>query len=106
MSLGRSQLREYIHTFSFIHSVAKLCLTLSDSARVANPGASVHEMSRARVLEWVTISFSVHAESFHLCPTLCNPVDCSPPGSSVHGIPQARNTGVGCHFLLQGIFLT
>ena len=25
------------------------------------------------------------------------------PGSSVHGVSQARkNTGVGCHFLLQG----
>ena len=30
----------------------------------------------------------------------------SPTGSSVHGIFQARNTGVGCHFLLQGIFPT
>ena len=30
------------------------------------------------------------------CPTLCNPMDCSPPGSS----------GVDCHFLLQGTFLT
>ena len=40
------------------------------------------------------------------CPTLCNPTDCSPPGSSVHGILQARNTGVGCHALLQGIFPT
>ena len=39
------------------------------------------------------------------CPTLCDPVDCSLPGSSVHGILQAP-TGVGCHFLLQGIFLT
>ena len=27
---------------------------------------------------------------------------CSPPGSSVHGILQAKNTGVCCHFLLQG----
>ena len=34
----------------------------------------------------------------------CNPMDCCPPGSSVHGILQA--TGVGCHFLLQGIFMT
>ena len=34
-------------------------------------------------------------------PTLCDPMACSPPGSSVHGILQARNTGVGCHFLLQ-----
>ena len=34
----------------------------------------------------------------------CNLMDCSLPGSSVHGIFQGRNTGVGCHFLLQGIF--
>ena len=40
------------------------------------------------------------------CPTLCDPMDCSPPGSSVHGIFQARILGVGCHSLLQGIFLT
>ena len=40
------------------------------------------------------------------CPTLCDPMDGSQPGSSVHGIFQARNTGVGCHTLLQGIFLT
>ena len=39
------------------------------------------------------------------CPTVCDPRDCSPPGSSVHGISQAR-TGVGCHTLLQGVFLT
>ena len=39
-----------------------------------------------------------------LCPTLYNPMDCSPPGSSVHG--KRKNTGVGCHSLLQGVFLT
>ena len=33
------------------------------------------------------------------------PGDCSPPGSSVHGISN-KNTGVGCHFLLQEIFPT
>ena len=40
------------------------------------------------------------------CLTLCNPTDSSPPGSSVHEIFPGRNTGVGCHFLLQGIFPT
>ena len=48
------------------------------------------------------------------CLTLCNPMDYSPPGSSVHGI-LARilewvaisfSGGVGCHFLLRGIFPT
>ena len=43
-----------------------------------------------------------HAQS---CLTLCDPRDCSLPDSSVHGIFQAR-IGMGCHFLLQGIFLT
>ena len=55
-----------------------------------------------------------------LCLTLCDPMDFSLPGASVHGISQTRilewgfpggavdtrhkNTGVGCHFFLQGIF--
>ena len=47
------------------------------------------------------------AKLLQSCPTLHDPVDCSPPGSSVHGILQARiHTGVGCHALLQGIFLS
>ena len=37
---------------------------------------------------------------------LCNPVDHGPPGSSVHGDSPGKNTGVGCHALLQGIFPT
>ena len=36
----------------------------------------------------------------------CDPVDCSPPGSSVHGDSPGKNTGVGCHGLLQDIFPT
>ena len=39
-------------------------------------------------------------------PTLCDPMDCSLPGSSVHGYSPGKNTGVGCHALLQGIFPT
>ena len=31
---------------------------------------------------------------------------CSPPGSSVHRTFPGKNIGVGCHFLVQGIFLT
>ena len=40
------------------------------------------------------------------CPTLCELMDCSPPGSSAHGDSPSKNTGVGCHALLQGIFPT
>ena len=40
------------------------------------------------------------------CLTLCEPMNCSLPGSSVHGNSPGKNTGVGCHAFLQGIFLT
>ena len=40
------------------------------------------------------------------CLTLCNPTDCSPSGSSVHRDSPGKNTGVGCHARLQGIFPT
>ena len=47
-----------------------------------------------------------HAQLPQYCLTLCDPMDNSLPGSSVHGILPGKNTGVGCHALLQGIFLT
>ena len=40
------------------------------------------------------------AKSLQSCPTLCDPIDGSPSGSTIPGIP-GKNTGVGCHFLLQ-----
>ena len=40
------------------------------------------------------------------CSTLCDPMDSSMPGSSVHEDSPGKNTGVGCHALLQGIFQT
>ena len=40
------------------------------------------------------------------CLTLCNPMDCSPTGSSLHGDSPGKNTGVGCHALVQEIFPT
>ena len=33
-------------------------------------------------------------------------MDCSLPGSSIHGDSPGKNTRVGYHALLQGIFLT
>ena len=38
------------------------------------------------------------------CLILCDPTDCRPPDFSVHGDSRGKNTGVGCHALLQGIF--
>ena len=41
-----------------------------------------------------------------LCLTLCDPVDCSPPRLPCPWDFPGKGTGVGCHFLRQGIFLT
>ena len=40
----------------------------------------------------------------HLVLSPCVPMGCSPPGSSVHGDSPGKNTRVGFHALLQGIF--
>ena len=61
---------------------------------------------------WLLISMNkllrlcMRAHSLRQCPTFCDCMDYSPPGSSVHGDSAGKNTGVGCHALLQGIFLT
>ena len=41
-----------------------------------------------------------------LSRTLCNPVNCSPARLLCPWDSPGKNTGVGCHFLLQGIFPT
>ena len=47
-----------------------------------------------------------HAKLLQSCPIVCNPQGLLPPGFSVCWVFQAKITGIGCHFLLQGIFLT
>ena len=42
----------------------------------------------------------------HSCPTLCHPTYCSSPKVLCPWDFPDKNTGVGCHVLLQGIFPT
>ena len=77
--------------------VAQSRPTLCDPRDCRSPGSSVHGILQARILEWVTISFSrkprcaaAAAKPLQSCPTLCDPIDGSPPGSHVPGILQAR----------------
>ena len=69
--------------------------------------AEPQEKSRQQCAYWKKLSSAKESESeiTQSCPTLCHPMDCSPPGSSIHGF-LGKSTGVGCHFLLQGIFPT
>ena len=59
-----------------------------------------------------TCSFIFHSFLFllcfvtQLCLNLCDSMYCSLPGSSVPEDSPGKNTGVGCHAFLQGIFPT
>ena len=70
------------------------------------PASSVHGIFQARVLEWGAIAFlgkyyhRAAAKSHQSGLTLWDPIDGSPPGSHPWDSP-GKNTGVGCHFLLQ-----
>ena len=44
----------------------------------------------------------VHAKSLQSCPTLCDPMD--QPARLLFVDSPGKNTGVGCHALLHGIF--
>ena len=92
------------------------CPTLCDPIEGSPPSSSIPGILQARILQWVAISFSnacMHAKSLQSCLTLllllsrfshvltlCDPRDGSPPGSRPWDSP-GKNTGVGCHFLLQ-----
>ena len=67
--------------------VSQLCLTLSDPMDCSPPGSSVHWIFLARVLEWGAIAFSTDGLLLLLS----------------HWDSPGKNTGVGCHFLLQCI---
>ena len=58
---GQTSLHACVSTGSSSHcccSVTQSCLTLCDAMDCSLPGSSVHEISQARILEWVAISFS------------------------------------------------
>ena len=63
-------------------------------------------LSQGRIWGFSICKVHVCLLSLQLCLTLCDPMDCSPPGSSVYGDSPGKNTGVGCHALLQRIFWT
>ena len=66
-------------------------------------GAEVSSVNSLQTSERLTLSLCFVAQ---LYLTLHNPMNGSPPGSSVHEDSLGKNTGVGCHALLQGIFPT
>ena len=105
--------------FPHILNIPK-CTTLSNSNPLnfifsirhhSLPFVKMEHKSPTVTTSWVSASFVRRPLCTcilvaQLCPILWDPMDCSLPGSSVHGDSPGKNTGVGCHFLLQRIFPT
>ena len=58
----------------------------------------------SQLYKYTSIIFEIilcHVLNHSVVFNSCNLMDCKPPDTSVHGDSPDKNTGVGCHFLLQ-----
>ena len=106
----------YIHTHTCTHILCMLCLFLLlflfffkiniiiNHSLHGNSLAQFPEISASR--ELTSQLCLCCAQSLSCVLLFCDPMDCGPPGPSVHGDSPGKNTGVGCHALLQEIFPT
>ena len=80
-----------------------------NSLAVSAPGG---QRSQARVTSWTSLEiqlsslqerhqFAAGAKSLQSCPTLCDPIRRQPTRLPRPWDSPGKNTGVGCHFLLQ-----
>ena len=86
--------------YSFVKGFGILCLI-----------QQFPEVGKSKILVASFIDKKEKTQNCFLCHAsslshawLCDPMDCSLPGSSVHRDSPGRNTRVGCHALLWGIF--
>ena len=86
------------------------CCSSNQGLSKTKPWSIVENVDPAAILPGFKPSSATQQLHVRMCAqsflTLCSQGGRSPPGSSVQWDFPARNTGVGCHFLFQGIFLT
>ena len=88
-------MREYLHS-SFCWTLS--CFSISQLIHFTRVLRFRRDVTLCRVLCFMYLV----AQSSDWA--LCDFMYCCPPSSSVHGDSPGKNTGVGCHALLQGIF--
>ena len=80
------------------------CPTLCDPTEGSPPGSPVPGILQARTLEWVAISFSNARKWIVKVKSLSRVRLLATPWTAAYQAPwdsPGKNTGVGCHFLLQ-----
>ena len=97
--LQKSRMEDSTHVISWYFS------TFGDTS-----SAALTPPDRPQLLPWTGVSVNKSLFSVlvvlvaQLCLTLCDTMDCSPPGFLRPWDSPGKNTGAGCHALLQGIF--
>ena len=110
MISGQCIIGHHLHLNVGINERKVSCTVVSDSLRFCAFSLSrspVHGILQARVLEWVAISFS----KIKNVKLLSRVRLFATPWTVAYQAPLSmefsrQETGVGCHFLLQGILLT
>ena len=90
----KKQNSPYYYYFLTMHCLACGMLVPQPGMEAVLPALKAQSLSH-----WTTAATAA-VKSCQSCPTLCDPIDSSPPGSHPWDSP-GKNTGVGCHFLLQ-----
>ena len=86
--------------------VAQSCSTLCNPTDCSPLSSSVHGILQARMLEWVAISYSREPSTPRDHTQGLNPGLLHCRQILYHLTTREAHTGVGCHFLLQGIVPT
>ena len=87
------------HTLKHTH--VEVCMGFPGSASDKETAYQCRRLKRGMFHICVTVHYVVLSLVTQSCLTLWDPMDCSLPGSSVHRDSPGKNTGVGCHALLQ-----
>ena len=97
----------WIHIFRKVNVIINVCLNYTILLSLIFHVNDKKHWSKLMVPQKnQTKNYPVLCLVIRSCPTLCNPMVCSPRGSSVHGDSPGKNSRVGCHALLQGVFPT
>ena len=101
----REELQAWALPFPELNSTSEDTTSFTDrkqgqAPRVSEQSLSV-QLKHPREAISLASTPAAAAKWLQPCPTLCDPKDGSPPGSPCPWDSPGKNTGVGCHFLLQ-----